>query len=514
MTEQFDAIVIGGGHNGLVCAAMLAKSGRDVLVLEARDKVGGAAVTEPFGNGFSVSSCAHLLYGLQPAVVRELGLRFELASEQMTTIALDRNGDHLRLSGNDVQGISETDQQALRAFNARMQRFAALLNKQLLQTPPRLGTRNKRDLFSLAKLGFDLRRLGRSDMREFLRIIGMNIYDELEECFDSPLLKGLLSLDAVLGTHLGPRSPNTMLTYLYRIAASGGQIACPSGGMGAISEVLSQRATALGVTVRTASPVRRVIVENGRATGVETTAGERYESLTIVSNADPKRTVLDLVGSRHVETGFTQRIANLRMRGNAAKLHLGLKRLPAIPRLKLDDFAARLVIAPDSNYVEKAFNPAKYGEFSTQPVLEISFPSVRDTSLAPEGGHVMSAVVQYAPYELQGGWNDAKRAAFQDATLAVLARYMPDIREQVTASELLTPVDIETRFGMGGGHWHHGELTLDQFLFVRPVAGAAQYAMPLDGLYLCGAGAHPGGNVSGAAGYNAARAILQKEKSA
>ncbi|MGB5354594.1 MAG: NAD(P)/FAD-dependent oxidoreductase [Woeseia sp.] len=514
MTEQFDAIVIGAGHNGLVCAAMLAKAGRDVLVLEARDVVGGAAVTEPFAKGLSVSSCAHLMYGLQPAVIRELDLKLNLASDDMASIALDPHGQHVRLRGNDVQGVSDADRDAFRKFHERMQRFAALLNKQLLKTPPRLGTRDRRDLLALAKLGFDLRRLGRDNMREFLRIIGMNIYDELEECFASPLLKGLLSVDAVLGTHLGPRSPNTVLTYLYRIAAGGGRISSATGGMGAVTAALAERATALGVTIRTHTPVRRIVVENGRAVGVETASGDSYESLTVISGIDPQRTVLELVGSRHVETGFTQRVSNIRMRGNAAKLHLALARLPTIQNFKLEDYAERLVIAPDANYVEKAFNPAKYGNFSANPVLEISFPTVRDNSLAPEGGHVLSAVVQYAPYRLDGGWTDEQKNAFLQTTLATLAHYMPDIAQQVTASELLTPADIESRFGISGGHWHHGELTLDQFLFVRPVAGAAQYAMPLDGLFLCGAGAHPGGNVSGAAGYNAARTILRREKGA
>jgi phytoene dehydrogenase-like protein len=284
--------------------------------------------------------------------------------------------------------------------------------------------------------------------------------------------------------------------------------------MGAVSEALANAARLHGVTIRTGQAVTRVIVENGRAAGVETADGQSYSSLTIVSNADPKRTIMDLVGARHVETGFTRRIHNLRMRGNAAKLHLALDGLPAIAGLDKKDLAERILIAPDPDYVERAFNPAKYGEYSPKPVMEITFPSLRDSSLAPPGKHVMSAIVQYAPYAPKEAWNDAARSAFTDCIMNTLAQYSPDLKERVSALELLTPVDIEARFGMGGGHWHHGELTLDQFLFVRPVAGAAQYAMPLDGLYLCGAGAHPGGNVSGAPGRNAARAILAREKGA
>ncbi|MBT8085603.1 MAG: NAD(P)/FAD-dependent oxidoreductase [Woeseia sp.] len=514
MTERFDAIVIGAGHNGLTCAAMLAKAGREVLVLEARDQVGGSAVTENFADQYSVSSVAHLLYGLQPQVMRELDVKIELASDNMASIALSEDGQHVRLRGDEVQGVNEKDRYALAKFQRRMRRFARLLNRQLLRSPPRLGTRNRDDVLALTGLGLDLRRLGRTDMREFLRVVGMNIYDELEECFESPLLKGLLSLDAVLGTHLGPRSPNTVLTYLYRMAATGGQISIPSGGMGAVSATLASCATNRGVRILTSSVVERIVVENGRAVGVETGDGQRFDSFTIISNVDPRRTILDLVGSRHLETGFTRRIGNIRMRGNAAKLHLALARLPDIKGFDERDYNERLVIAPDANYVERAFNPAKYGQYSPEPVFEICFPSACDASFAPQGGHVLSAVVQYAPHTLQGGWTDAQRAAFEQTALATLARYMPGIEHDVLAIELLTPADIEACFGVSGGHWHHGELTLDQFMFVRPVSSAAQYAMPLEGLFLCGAGAHPGGNVSGAAGYNAARAILRREKSA
>ncbi|MEQ8207474.1 MAG: NAD(P)/FAD-dependent oxidoreductase [Woeseia sp.] len=512
MTERFDAIVVGAGHNGLVCAAMLAKAGREVLVLEARNTVGGAAATETFADGYSVSSCAHFLYGLQPDVLSGLGIKPELASDNLRTIALGEDGQHIRLRDGSVEGVDADDQQQYSEFHGNMRRFGRLLRTHLNRTPPRIGTRNRRDLMSLAKLGFDVRRLGKTDMREFLRLIGMNIFDEVEERFSHPLLKGAVSLDAVLGTHLGPRSPNTILTYLYRMAANDGRLATPVGGMGSVSEMLANCARDYGVSIKTGHSVKRIIVDNGRVTGVETESGEIYESRQVISNADPKRTIMDLTGTRHVETGFTRRVHNIRMRGNAAKLHLALNHLPAIKGLDKKDFAHRMVIAPDANYVERAFNPAKYAEFSPRPVIEISFPSFRDPGLAPAGKHVMSAVVQYAPYELKVGWDDNARNAFQSSVMDTLATYMPDLASHVVASELLLPADLEQRFGMGGGHWHHGELTLDQFMFVRPVGGAAQYAMPLEGLFLCGAGAHPGGNVSGAAGRNAALAILAEEK--
>ena len=354
--------------------------------------------------------------------------------------------------------------------------------------------------------------MGKEEMQEFLRLIGMNMHDEVTERFESPLLKGAVSLDAVLGSHLGPRSPNTIMTYLYRLAGDHGRYSVPAGGMGSVSNELAHAARNAGVTIRTGMPVKQIVISNGRATGVETESGESFESMMVISNADPKTTVMNLIGAKHAETGFARRITHLRAKGNAAKLHLALDGLPTIEGLSKKDFAERIVIAPDENYVERAFNPAKYGESSPNPVMEITFPSFRDETLAPTGKHVMSAVVQYAPYALKGGWNDAAKADFMKAIVATLAKYMPDIEDRITASELLTPADIEKEFHITGGHWHHAELTLDQFLFVRPVNGAAQYRLPIDGVYLCGAGAHPGGGVSGAAGRNAARTILSGEK--
>jgi len=389
-----------------------------------------------------------------------------------------------------------------------------LLRKLFNKKPPRLGSTDFSDLATLGQLGLSLRMMGKEEMQEFLRLIGMNIHDEVTERFESSLLRGAVSIDAVLGTHLGPRSPNTFMTYLYRLAGDHGRSAVPAGGMGSVSNELAHAARSAGVTIRTGMPVKRIIINNGRATGVETETGEQFESLTIVSNADPKTTVMKLIGAKHVETGFARRISHLRAKGNAAKLHLALDGLPAIDGLSKQVYAERLVIAPSEDYVERAFNPAKYGDSSPHPVLEITFPSFRDETLAPTGKHVMSAVVQYAPYELKGGWDDAAKDKFMKAILATLAKYMPDIEQRITASELLTPADIESEFHMTGGHWHHAELTLDQFLFVRPVNGAAQYSLPIDGVYLCGAGAHPGGGVSGAPGRNAARTILRREKAA
>lgn len=512
MTERYDTIVIGAGHNGLVCAAILGKAGKRVLVLEANDGVGGAAATRSFAEGYAVSAVAHLLVQLQPAVCRELGLEPALVHGDLETIVLDPGGRHVRYRAGRVWGVGDEDRERYRRFGRRMGRYARLLRTHLNRPPPRLGTRAAGDLLSLARLAFDIRRLGREPMRDFLRVIGMNIRDELVDTFDNPLLRGGLSVDAVLGTHLGPRSPNTVLTYLYRLAGSDGRLALPAGGMGGVVEAIAERARDRGVTIRTGMRVERIIVENGRAVGVESSSGDRFESRIVISSADPKRTLLRLVGARHLETRFTHRVHHLRMRGNAAKLHLALDGLPSIAGLESKDFGQRLLIAPDENYVERAFNPAKYGQFSPSPVMEIVVPTVHDRALAPAGRHVLSAVIQYAPYDIRSGWTDTARSDFRRAVMGTLAAYAPDIGQRIVAEELLTPADIEREFHITGGHWHHGELTLDQFMFVRPVAGAAQYRMPLDGLYLCGAGAHPGGGVSGAPGRNAANYILARER--
>jgi phytoene dehydrogenase-like protein len=515
MNERYDAIVIGAGHNGLVCAALLAKAGKKVLVLEALQQVGGAAVTREFADGYSVSACAHLLYQLQPQVRKDLGLKFELVSDQIGTVALAPDGKHLRMNGKSVSGTSEEDAVSYRDFHRRMTRFADLLQTYLNKTPPRLGKdASKSDMLTMAQLGLGLRRLGKVEMQEFLRMIGMNIFDELTERFESSLLRGAVSLDAVLGTHLGPRSPNTILTYLYRLAGSHGTLSAPAGGMSAVSEALAHCARDNGATIRTGMPVKKIVIENGRAAGVETENGERFSSWLVVSNADPKSTIMCLVSARNVETEFTRRVHNIRIKGNAAKLHLALDGLPVIEGIEDREYGERFVIAPDEVYVERAFNAAKYGETSAKPVFEITFPSFRDASLAPDGKHVMSAIVQYAPYKLKDGWSETSRQAFAETAIETLGQYMPDLKGKISASEMLTPADIEEQFLISGGHWHHGELALDQFLFTRPVGGAAQYAMPLDGLYLCGAGAHPGGGISGAAGRNAARAILKREKAA
>ena len=504
-------VIIGAGHNGLVCAAYLAKAGKQVTVLEAAEKVGGAAITREFAAGFKVSAGAHLLYMLDKNVRKELALDstgLSFSHQNMKTAALAADGNHLVIAGDSLQGanVSRGDQVAMKEYLRFMTRFARIFNRLNNRIPPRVGTRNTSDLIGLAKTALDIRMLGRDDMREFLRIAAINIYDILQENFDNPLLKGALSLDGVLGTNLGPRSNNSVFCALHRLSGLQG-MALPRGGMGAVSDSLAAAAAEQGVTIRTSATVSHILMDGDHISGVELEGGEQINAGTVVSSADPKTTFLGLLGARNLEAGFVHKIQNIRMRGNTAKLHLALDGAPKFNGLNQNLLGERLLIAPDIEYVERAFNHAKYGEYSIKPVAEITIPSLHDDSLAPPGNHVLSAVVQYEPYQLKEDWSKAK-PAFTEQVIELLAIYAPGIRDQILHQELLTPVDIEREFRITGGHWHHGELAIDQFLMLRPVPGAAQYASPVNGLYLCGAGSHPGGGVMGSAGRNAANVVL------
>ena len=514
MTNAIDVVIIGGGHNGLVCAAYLAKAGKKVTVLEAADQVGGAAATREFAPGFK-ASVAHLLYLLDKDISKQLGLEqhgLRIAKAGLNTIALAEDGNHITISAERVDGggLSSQDQASYTEYRRFMSKFAGVIGGLHNKIPPRI-TYQRKDLIALGKTALNLRMMGRADMREFLRIAGINIYDILKENFDHPLLKGALSLDAVLGTNSGPRSNNSVFTALHRMSGNTGKaagaVSIPAGGMGAVTEALAGAARKFGADIRTGSPVSEILMDGNAVAGVQLDNGEQITAATVVSNADPKTTILELLGARHVEAEFAQKIGNIRAQGNAAKLHLALDGLPDFKGISQDQLGERLVIAPNVEYVERAFNHCKYGEYSTNPVAEITIPSIHDSSLAPPGKHVLSAIIQYAPRKLGMGWR-AGKAAFLDIVMELLDSYAPGIREKVLTAELLTPEDIEHDFRMAGGHWHHGEMSLDQFLMLRPVPKSAQYKTPVDGLYFCGAGCHPGGGVMGSAGKNAASVVL------
>lgn len=507
-----DCVIIGAGHNGLVCAATLARSGRSVQILEAADSPGGAAVTREFAPGFRCSAVAHLLH-LFPS---KLGSELQLArhglsiSSPLRSIALGPDHAPLPIDAAGLAAAGHVDAAAMEQWSVRMPRFASMLRAVLDLAPPRLGTGATRDKLALLRLGWQIRRLGRRDMRELLRIGGMNVHDLLEEQFSTDALKGALALDATLGTNFGPRSPGTVLTLLYRLALSGGAggMSVVRGGMGALSQALASSATAAGAQIRMNAPVVGILVEADRVAGVRLEDGEEIRARTVISSADPRTTFLSLLGARHLDTGFVRSVRHLRSRGLAAKLHLALDEAPRFTGLGASDLGARLLVSPSTDHVERAYNHSKYGEFSAQPVIEITVPSIHDETLAPVGRHVLSAVVQYAPHDLKGGWDESAKAAFQDRVIDTLEQVAPGLRNHVVASELLTPADIERKFRISGGHWHHGELAFDQFFMVRPVPGAAQYSTPIAGLYLCGSGSHPGGGVTGLPGRNAARRVI------
>ncbi len=518
MTKTYDAIIIGAGHNGLVCASYLSGKGQRVLIVEAADQVGGAAITRAFAPGFRASAGAHLLTQLHPKVVSDLDLKLDLAATGISTMALTKDKAPITLHRDTVSGIdlSKADRLAYPVFKKRMREHMNLLAPFLMRTPPRVANGGSTDMKTLAKLGFDLRfRHGKDRMQDLLRIIGINIFDVLNECFDSELLKGAISLDAILGTGMGPRTPNSLFSYLYRLTNemdAGFNHSVPIGGMGAVTSAIAEVAQGNGAEVRTGSAVARIIVEEARAVGVELTNGETIQADRVISNADPKTTLLKLVGARNLEAYFAHRINNFRTNGKTSKLHLALNKLPAFEGLEEAKLGNRLVVAPTMQEIERACDHTKYGEFSEKPVLEITIPTIHDPDLAPSGKHVLSAIVEFAPYDLKQGWDEG-RERFLGVVLDRIAEVAPNIRECVDHKELLTPVDIEAEFGMTGGHWSHGEMALDQILMMRPVYGTAQYKTPLDGLYLCGAGAHPGGGVMGAAGHNAAQVVLAEESS-
>jgi phytoene dehydrogenase-like protein len=518
MTDRYDAIIVGAGHNGLVCAGYLAKAGLKVLVCEATGNVGGMAGQRRFGDDgrYGVPAMAHVQYPASAALRKDLELeRFGYSvGEPVETIALDVENGSLAIGADTVTGnsLSDSDIDAYTRFRARYLEFANALAPLLETKPPRLKHFAGGDRSTLAKLGWKIRfGLGRDAMYEFLRVAAINVYDILNETFEDERLKGALAFDAVIGSAMGPRTPGTVLTWLQRLFGErNGPLTLANH---TLIQALARSAEAAGVTIRLGSPVERVAVTDGRATGVVLNGDETLEADLVVSAIDPRRTFAGLVGPRALDTMFANRVTQIRGAGVVGRLHLGLGALPELPGVAPRQMRHRLLVAPSMRYLERAFNFSKYGECSEHPAFEITIPSLADPSLAPEGHHVMSVNVAYLPYRLKGGW-DARKPEVSRHVLGELAAHAPGIESLVTDHEFLSPADIERDYGALEGHWHHGELSIHQSFMLRPLYGAAQYDTPVAGLYLCSAGCHPGGGVSGLPGRNAAKRILEMRAAA
>lgn len=514
---NFDAIVIGGGHNGLTAATLLAQNGRKVIVLEAAKSTGGTMRGFEFHLGYRSAGLAHIVNRLDPDVAKLLKLDSRSRkAETLPTVALSPDGKHAVLRGaygETIDGISPAEMKAFAAMRKKLMFQAGILKRFLKRCPPQIGKVGMSDLSTFAGAGFSLITKGREEGRDFLRMLLMNVADVADEYLSDDRLKGLVAFDATLGIHLGPRSPTSLLGLYYRLTgetdgATGAQHV-PQGGMATLSPAFENAAAAAGVTIRTGVQVARIIADRGTATGVILSTGEQLNASAIVSAIHPQATFLSLCDTAELGTGFVRSISNIRSKGNVAKLDLALDRPPAFTGVSSADHRGRLVIARSIAHVENAFNPAKYGEFSTDPVMEITLPSLANSGLAPSGGATLSALVEFAPYDLKGGWENGK-PAFEAIILETLERYAPGLSKSVVASNLMTPADMERQYNLPGGHWHHGELQADQLLVNRPVNAASGYATPLSGLYLASAGSHPGGGISGLPGLLAARHILSE----
>ena len=526
-SSDYDVIVVGGGHNGLVAAAYLARAGRRVLVLERRPVVGGAAVTEEFFPGFKVSAVADGAGYLAPAIARDLNLRqhgLQMLPADPIVFAPQPDGSYLAIwrdSGRtaaEIARFSPRDAARYPQFVDQMNKIARVVAGLMAMAPPDLPQLSRGDLAGLLKLAGPVRSLGRDNLDQLLRVLPMSAADLLDEWFESEALKGAIAANSVRGITWGPREAGTVYTLLYRWAGShnglfraGGTV---KGGMGALAEALASAACSAGAEIRTGAEVAEIVMQNGRAAGVRLAGGEVITAAVVVANSDPRTTFLKLLNPLYLEQTFVRQVQHIKYRGAQARVHLALRRRPQFAALNgagpVGQLGSAIQIAPDMEYLQRAYDPVKYGDMSERPYLDGRIPSLADPDLAPPGQHVLSLTVQYAPYHLRhGAWNDGQRQALGQRVIDTLAGYVPDIRDVILHCQVLTPLDLEQIYGLPEGNANHGEMTLDQFLHMRPVAGYARYRTPVQALYLCGAGAHPGGGVTGIPGRNAAREILK-----
>lgn len=523
---RYDAIVVGGGHNGLVNAAYLARAGKKVLVLERRHLVGGSAVTEEINPGFKYSVCSYVVSLLRPEIIRDLQLArygLEILPLESTVTPLP-GGDYLgRWADHDqtrreLYRHSPRDAEAYDDFGTLMYQLAYAVKPILEMVPPDPTSMNVRDLRALLKLGRHFRSLGSARFHQLHKLMTMSAADYLDEWFETDSLKATMAASGIIGTFLGPRSPGTAYVLLHHYMGELDGVfrawGFAKGGTGTVSEAIASSARDFGVEIRLESTVKQVVVRDGRATGVVLDSGDEFHAKVVVSGLDPRRTFLSLIDRSELPERFVSDIERFHIRGSSGKVNLSLSALPDYTCLPGEGPHHRgaISISPSIEYLERAYDDAKYGEFSRRPYMDTIFPSVIDPSMAPPGKHVMSCFVQYAPFKLNGGWTPEKKEAFGDAVVDAITEYAPDFKNLILHRQVVTPDDLESVFGLTEGNIFHGELALHQLFMMRPTAEWAKYDTPIKGYYQCGSGTHPGGGITGQPGRLAALRILRKRK--
>ncbi|MGH9382539.1 MAG: phytoene desaturase family protein [Thermoanaerobaculia bacterium] len=530
MSGRVDAVILGAGLEGLVCAATLARAGLEVLVLEERERPGGAVATEEIAPGFSCDVAQHDVAWVPPRLVTGLGLAgegLELVQPDPAVLVLPADGEPLPIwrdpgaTQAELRRHSSADATRWPGFVERLRCHATLLGKLYAQPAPLPLSRDRGDLLQLGGLGLAARRLGGGRLVELLRTLPMPAADWLDDELEHEPLKAVLAGRAVAGVFQGPRSGGTAFVLLHNaVGTAVGDGLCPvgprtavPGGVGRLAQALAGAATRFGAHLRYGARIERILTKDEGARGVALAGGEEIAARCVVSSLDPRRTFLDLVDPLHLAPDFVRAVGNIRYRGGWAKINLALAELPHFPGLDAARPPGFVVLARTVEQLERAYDDAKHGHPSREPYLEVSMPSLHDARLAPPGQHVMSVLVRYVPYRLADGpWDAARREAMADGVIEILGRSAPNLPGAVLHRQVLAPPDLETRFGLPEGSEQHGELGLDQILFMRPVAGCSRYRTPVADLYLCGPATHPGGGVTGASGRLAARTVVSDRK--